>query len=190
MCQENSQEIPVDQRADADDLLGYLEGKVTFDKRGVPTYQIVDEAKYQLSLKLSSALTKFVTWNPKKESAAHAAAQVGLSKSTFLEWARKFTPDEDGQKGGDQYVNDLADLRAQSHGLPTVVWALTCTVQQVCAGAFLLDELKPVEQEFVRKVVARYGIEPLKVRKATIFDQCFYERVVKKGCQHEPSKQR
>lgn len=159
-----------DQLPDIDVLLSELEDKVTFDKEGNPSYPIVDKAKEKLSQTIALATVAFLEWDPKKESAAHAAAQVGLSKSTFLQWAQKLKTDKNGRKDLRPFLVDLAKLSAQAHGLTAPVWAITQAVKQVHLGLTKLDEIPPIEQECVRRICARYDIKMPKDQKPTIFD--------------------
>lgn len=128
-------------------LLKALEGKVTFDEIGNPTYLVADEKKYDLYLTLLENPDAFYWWDPRKLSPAAAGARLGMTKAEFLHWF-----DFAVQTHPDNWDIALQDMQAECFGLTPEEMSMTYLPELVLQGEITLNELTEVEREVVKKL--------------------------------------
>lgn len=145
--------MDIEQQADA--LIKSFEGKVEFDEEGYQTFTIANMTLYRLFDVLSENFTLFMNWDPKRESAAHVAARLGMSKSSFLNWVQRAK----GMKMS-EWLDELHELEAQCYDLTSDQLGFANALPLVYTDEIPLEELTEVEQLAAKKLLGLSDEQP------------------------------
>lgn len=138
------------QANSADEFLKSFKGKIGFEKDANPGFFV----KYPAKLKLHDMLVwhreTLMSWDPKKESAAHVAARLGMSKSSFVLWANRFQ-----NKDWTVWADALTKLEADSYDVTLEQYEMAYAAAGVYTGDFTLDDFSELEQTIIKKIIFR-----------------------------------